>query len=268
MDHIQQLQKKMDELKETFSSQMASFESSVALKDGHNSSLDSDYMNFKKLIWKAVESLQEQMGFVLASLEDLETRSRSGMLLLHGVAESEEENVPAIVVAAFKESLQVQNVSTDSFFACHRLGRKLNSKPRPILVKFGCLRTRAAVWAAKRKFKGSGKTLSEFLTASRHAVFLEARRIHGVRGSWTSDGRVVVQCSDGRRHKVTTMAGLRSLPAPGAAGKAAVNAEDTTVILGRAVVAKKAAPAQTETAEPARRARNTARKYPAASGPR
>ncbi|XP_063366823.1 uncharacterized protein LOC134655302 [Cydia amplana] len=272
MDHIQQLQKKMDELEKMFSSQMASFESSIAEKDiPSGSSLELDFKNFKKFIWKAVECLQQQMGFVSASLEELETRSRSGMLLLHGIKETEGEDVTTIAASEFKDTLQVQNITANSFFACHRLGKKRGSKPRPILVKFGCVRTRAAVWAAKKKFKGSGKTISEFLIASRHAVFLEARRIYGVQGSWTRDGRIVVQCGNGTRHKVTTMTELLSLSVSEPAADAKVPAEvPEAASVQRAEVAKKPAQALKEpgAAGTTRRAHNLRKKSPSASGSR
>ncbi|KAI8441424.1 hypothetical protein MSG28_015030 [Choristoneura fumiferana] len=80
------------------------------------------------------------------------------------------------------------------------------------LVRFACQRFRNAVWASKKHLKGSGYTLSEFLTSARHAVFVEARRIFGVERSWTSDGRIMVLGQDKTRYRITSLDELRAIP--------------------------------------------------------
>ncbi|XP_063373843.1 uncharacterized protein LOC134661632, partial [Cydia amplana] len=140
---------------------------------------------------------------------------RSNILLLHGVPEAQDEVVVETVTSICQDKLQLQGISESSFIVCHRLGKSMSKKkPRAVLIKFVCLRTRNAVWSAKKLLKGSGYTVSEFLTGARHAVFVEARRVYGVKGSWTSDGKRVVVCPDGSRRKITTLAELQALPTP------------------------------------------------------
>lgn len=86
-------------------------------------------------------------------------------------------------------------------------------KPRPILLRFYDYRLRQTLWATKRGLKDTGITLSEFLTISRHAVFVEARKRLGVKDCWILDGKVVVICSDGTKKKVTTMTELSDFKA-------------------------------------------------------
>lgn len=215
MDHLLQLQKNIDDMKSTFSSQMETFKSSLATRGSGADDLATQFVAFQDMVWKAVESLQAQMGFVLKTLEEMETRSRAGILLLHGVPEADDEDATTTAVRIVQRSLKFDQMSPLSLLTCYRLGNKHTpTKPRPLLLKFACLRARNTVWASKKLLKGSGHTLSEFLTSSRHAVFLEARSRYGVRGSWTSDGRIVVQCHDGVRRKVTSMAELQALPPP------------------------------------------------------
>ncbi|XP_063618698.1 uncharacterized protein LOC134791578 [Cydia splendana] len=210
MDHLVKLQRSIDGMKAMFETRMATFESSVATQG--TEALPDEYSAFKNFMLKAVSSLQDQMEFVLRTLEEMESRSRTNILLLHGVPEAQGEDTSSAAVDILRQTLKVDGIT---LMACYRLGRNLiPSKPRPILLKFGCHRTRDAVWAAKKLLKGSGRTLSEFLTSTRHAVFLEARKQYGVKGSWTSDGRIVVQCHDGVRRKVVTLAELEALPAP------------------------------------------------------
>ncbi|CAG9125633.1 unnamed protein product [Plutella xylostella] len=71
--------------------------------------------------------------------------------------------------------------------------------------------TRTKVWFSKAKLKGSGYTLSEFLTKTRHDVFMAARQRVGVARCWTRDGCVVVQGADGKQSRVVTLAELNQV---------------------------------------------------------
>lgn len=219
MDHLSQLQKAMEDIKQLFESRMSRFEDSIAGQSNPGAADSSEaagiFPIFKNLVWQAVGSLQAQLELVLRTLEDLEMRSRANILLLHGVPEVKDEMVSRKVSSLLQSKMQLNGITESSFIACHRLGKvKTGKQSRAILVKFACIRTRNMVWSAKKLLKGSGLTLSEFLTSSRHAVFLEARRVFGVKGSWTNDGRVVVLSADGARYKVTSMAELRAIRAP------------------------------------------------------
>lgn len=214
MASVAQLLKSMDEMKELFSTRMAGFESSVPHNGSDATPILEEFQSFKAFIWKAVAGLQSQLELVARSLDDLEMRSRSKVLLLHGVPEANLEDAMAMATKICTETLQVHDVAVGSLLVCHRLGKKArSSKPRPLLLRFSTCLLRERVWGAKTKLRGSGMSLSEFLTSNRHSVFVEARRVYGVKHSWTSGGRVVVSAG-GSRHKVTTIAELRSLPPP------------------------------------------------------
>lgn len=114
------------------------------------------------------------------------------------------------------------DISTNDICSMHRLGSK-GSKPRPVLVRFTSQKQRSAVWNAKSGLKSTGITLSEFLTKPRHETFMLGRKHFGIRNCWTTEGKIVVQTTDGKRHKCETMAELKLLiaafpaPHPGAA---------------------------------------------------
>ncbi|XP_048478041.1 uncharacterized protein LOC125488740 [Plutella xylostella] len=91
---------------------------------------------------------------------------------------------------------------------------RMGDKPRPILVKFKDLALRNTVWYSKAKMKGSGVTLSEFLTKPRHEAFMAARERVGVKQCWTRDGCVVVLGADGKQHRVVTLAELDQVCPP------------------------------------------------------
>lgn len=197
-----------------FTSKMTSFEESLSrspAKDVH--SLASDFHTFKTFIWKAVTGLKSQLQLVLDSLDSFEMRSRTNILLLHGMAEKTEEDIHADFLKLCMGSLSLSNIAPHSIIDAFRLGKHVsNDKPRPILLRFMDQQVRNIIWAAKKRLKGSGLTLSEFLTNARHAVFLEARKTLGIKSCWTSgSGMVVVVRPNGEKRKVVNMADLRSV---------------------------------------------------------
>ncbi|RVE42610.1 hypothetical protein evm_012730 [Chilo suppressalis] len=58
--------------------------------------------------------------------------------------------------------------NTDDVVRAMRLGRVRQDKPRPLPVKLRSEAIRDNLWLAKKKLKGSGITMSEFLTKLRH----------------------------------------------------------------------------------------------------
>ncbi|XP_053624807.1 uncharacterized protein LOC128683326 [Plodia interpunctella] len=221
MDAISQLCKNMEELKSMFNSRMTSFEQSLdGSATADNSSVsNSEYQTFKTFIWKAVSSLSSQMDLVLCALDEFEMRSRSSMLLLHGLAEEKDEDIADILIKLCRDKLNI-SVTSNSFSACWRMGGYPKAdKPRPILLRCGDISFRRDIWSAKKLLKGSGLTFSEFLTAPRHAVFVEARKALGISGCWTSDGKIVVVTVKGSRKKITTRAQLTAVIEEHAAAK-------------------------------------------------
>ncbi|KAL4706013.1 hypothetical protein ACJJTC_014235 [Scirpophaga incertulas] len=109
---------------------------------------------------------------------------------------------------AFPQNKQMKftTVSPDAIESCHRLGTKTN-KQRPIIVRFSAMNHRVAVWRAKTALKGSGITISEFLTRMRQDVFREARKHFGIRKCWSSEGVIIISLEDKRR-KIVSMAEL------------------------------------------------------------
>lgn len=104
----------------------------------------------------------------------------------------------------------VSNISNNNVAACHRLGVK-KGKPRAVLVRFTDYRYRHLIWSNKTSLKGTGLTISEFLTVSRHHVFMEARKHFGMTNCWTADSKVFVLLPDKNRRKLELMSDLEKL---------------------------------------------------------
>ncbi|KAL4707585.1 hypothetical protein ACJJTC_001630 [Scirpophaga incertulas] len=132
------------------------------------------------------------------------------IIFISGIPEVLNENLFDTVHQVLSNKLKLSDVSKDNIQICHRLGSS-QQKTRPILVRFMSTHHRQTVWEAKTALKGSGVTLSEFLTQTRHGVFLDARRHFGLKSCWTVQGKILVITSDSSRHKIETREELQEL---------------------------------------------------------
>ncbi|XP_059063004.1 uncharacterized protein LOC131855724 [Achroia grisella] len=198
---------------EHFNKTMAEFQNQLKANNTPATvpSLESDFVTFRSFITTALTSLQKQVEIIARQQEQMEMRSRRKMLLLHGVPESQRESVAQVVAKVVIDRLDIGDFTTGHISRCHRLGRTLKDKPRPIVVKFRDLDIRHEVWYAKTKLKGSGITMSEFLTAVRHSVFMAARQHFGIKNCWSHDGFIVVADGDGTRHRISCSGELSKL---------------------------------------------------------
>ncbi|KAJ0172275.1 hypothetical protein K1T71_012248 [Dendrolimus kikuchii] len=214
MDAIQEA---MTQLSATFAERMDTLESELhkgSATSTTTSALATDFYNFKTFIVKSLRALQEQIDLIQQSVDQVEMRSRRKILLLHGVPEKAQENTAAVVTSIISERLKLVNFTETHIRRSHRMGKPAVSgeRPRPILFKLCDADDRSKVWFAKTQLKGTGITMSEFLTKRRHRLFTQARQRFGVRNCWTRDGTVYVLGSDGTKHRIEKLRDLDSLP--------------------------------------------------------
>lgn len=209
----------MDSLKQSLSDLGAHFSSRIAQFEREHkldtpapaatvSSLAAEFAAFKTFILESLGCLQRQVEMLSQETDELEMRSRRKMLLLHGVPEAKSEDLSAQVMRVAGVNLNLADLSVDDIARCHRLGRPAGEKPRPIVVKFCDIAVRDSVWFAKTKLKGSGITVSEFLTKARHTLFMTARARVGVAKCWTRNGAVYTVCPDGLKRRITSASDL------------------------------------------------------------
>lgn len=216
MDLYTKLSSCMEELSSTFESRMTQYEEDLKNAAGSDtthksiSSLSRDFVEFKSLIWKTLVMLKSQMELLSLGLDRHEMASRRKVLLLHGLEENNEDDHPSQVILLLSDKLKLTNITAKDIESCHRLGIN-TKKPRPLLLRFNSLHQRNEVWNNKTKFKGTGLTLSEFLTKPRHNVFMEARKHFGITNCWSSDGKIVVQLPDSARRRIECISELRKL---------------------------------------------------------
>ncbi|CAG4942650.1 unnamed protein product [Colias eurytheme] len=177
-----------------------------------NTNLSSEFFMFRGLVMTSLQCLQSQVDMLSKLYDKQEMRSRRKILLVHGVPETQKENTANIITKALSEHGDIGDISKD-LSECHRIGRTMNNKPRPVLIKFRVLEDRNRVWFSKTNLKGSGITISEFLTKPRHDTFMAARQRFGISNCWTKDGLIFIS-SQGKRYKISSQVELETIPVP------------------------------------------------------
>lgn len=211
---MESLQNSLSNMSELFHKRMASFEAELPKAQGTVSmaSLAAEYASFKTFVMELLSNFQQQLDLLVHTVDAMEMRGRRKMLLLHGVPEEKKQDLPEVIVEIVKKHTELSNFTGGDIRRCHRMGRSSSAhKPRPIVIKFHSTSIRDSLWFTKTKFKGSGITISEFLTKQRHQIFMEARLKYGVSHCWTQEGIIYVIGSDGTKHRVTSPGELHNI---------------------------------------------------------
>lgn len=188
------------------------------------SSLSAEFSSFKAFTLSALRALQDQLEVHARSIDQLEMRGRRKILLMHGVPEDQKEDTISVVASTVASKLKMPQFTSADISRCHRMGRPSSNKPRPILFKLHDVAVRDNVWFAKTNLKNTGITLTEFLTKSRHEVFMAARQRFGITKCWSREGSVYIALADGNRQRVNWMGDLNKIVGPSQSEPAAVAA--------------------------------------------
>lgn len=208
----------LEDLEKLFGSRMRDYEAKLhkattsSTSSPDIASISCEFSEFKAFVCQALTSLKTQIELLAAGFDRHETVMRRKVLLLHGVPEKENEKLSDVVRTLLSNQMKLTEVCKDSnvIHVCHRLGfSKL--KTRPILVRFFRMEHRQLVWESKKVLKGTGVTISEFLTQVRHRIFTAARKHFGMSNCWSMEGKIVVICPDKSRRKFETASELHDL---------------------------------------------------------
>ncbi|KAL4721209.1 hypothetical protein ACJJTC_009966 [Scirpophaga incertulas] len=144
-------------------------------------SLASEFYEFKSFVWEAMSAIKNQLELLSQGFDKHETAMRRK--ILH------------ILIYMFVIDLEVQPPV----------------KTSPVLVRFHCFEHRCLAWNSKSSLKGSGITISEFLTKARHSAFLAARKHFGVNKCWSMQGSIHIILPNNTRVKIETISQLQPL---------------------------------------------------------
>lgn len=208
---MESIKHSMVELTQHFNSKMEEFQKNLNSSSNTTSptaSIAAQFNAFRSFMLNALEGLQLQVQLLTKQCDNIEMRSRRKILLLHGVSEEKKEDTASQAIMVLSKHLKMPDICTDDISRCQRLGKSTIGKPRPILVKFRDQLLRNQIWYSKTSLKGTGVTLSEFLTKTRHETFMAARQRFGISKCWTKDGCIIIVGPDGTRHSVVMCSDL------------------------------------------------------------
>ncbi|KAF9411074.1 hypothetical protein HW555_010022 [Spodoptera exigua] len=210
------LAQSMADLEKLFCSRMREYENKLLKATAGTAvthdlaSLSSEFVEFKSFVCQTLSHLKSQIELVSRALDGHETAMRRKILLFHGIPEKANEKLSETVLEIVVKRMGVDDASIDMFEVCHRLGAS-QGKTRPVLVRLKDMEHRRVLWDCKTSLKGSGVTLSEFLTRTRHRVFMAARKHFGISSCWSAEGKIIVQVADKSRRKISSMGELDDL---------------------------------------------------------
>ena len=150
------------------------------------------------------EALEKRVKEQEEKINDLEQYGRRNSLRIFGVTEKKNETLADIdktVIQLAKESLNITLKEEDIDIA-HRVGKVGVNKTRPIIVKFIRRNLRNKVLAARRRLKGSKKTIVEDLTIQNLKLYNTVRGHSNVQQTWTRNGVVYALTYGGVKLKI------------------------------------------------------------------
>lgn len=234
MDLSLKLSSNMDDIVNMITTRMASIEerldkATTSSEPVHIeiTALSREFTDFKTFVWKTLALFKSQLEFLSLGHERHEIFLRKNVLLFHGVADTKTEKIHDVIKKVIVDQVGISEFTGDNIESCFRLGTNSN-KPRPVLVRFKDLEYRQQVWDNKTSLKGTGITISEFLTKSRHNIFMEARRHFGMHSCWSSDGKIVILLPDKSRRKVELNSELQTLKTQFPQGKSQDSAHSSS----------------------------------------
>ncbi|CAG4990938.1 unnamed protein product [Colias eurytheme] len=200
---------------EEFQQQLDGMKSPATASSSPSAKLAAEFEVFRTFVVTSLKCLTIQVETLSNLFEKQEMRSRRKMLLVHGIPEQAKEDTTSTVVKVISENLELPEINSNAVSLCHRLGSARKDKPRPILIKLQTVPLRDKIWYSKTGFKGTDYTISEFLTKSRHSLFMAARSKVGVSKCWTVNGNIMLVAPDGSRRRLQSQADLDELPVVG-----------------------------------------------------
>ena len=174
-----------------------------------------------------IESLRETVAEQQKTINELEQYSRKNCINIAGVKEKDRESV-RVLAKDIGRAVGV-NVTDGDIDTAHRIGRQVEGKVRPIIVKFTTFDKRQELYQARRKLRAAsapaGSSLSDAelrlifvsdnLTATNRGIMYAARQLKNdgkIAAAWTDAGRMKIRVTaDGPTKVIRSMDDLRSI---------------------------------------------------------
>ena len=119
-----------------------------------------------KLVVVTKENIQlkSKLNEIELKLDNLENYGRRQNLVFEGVPDSLTITDAQLIYDIIGKKMGIEDANKIQFDACHRIGKKIPSRSRPIIVRFTCRADRDRIWRSRSKLKGSDIYVKEDLS--------------------------------------------------------------------------------------------------------
>nr|CAH7754853.1 unnamed protein product [Callosobruchus chinensis] len=129
-------------------------------------------------------------------VDNIQQHIRNNNLRIMSVPEAAGENLTEKVYDIFTNKMKVE-INKSEIIAAYRVGRKLDNKPRQILVTFQDNAIKMLTYNRKRFLKGSNIVIKEDLTVLRLNIMNAASEKYGYRNVWSTNGAIFAKTGNG-----------------------------------------------------------------------
>ena len=173
-----------------------------ALRSAITNELKGEMINLKALLEKKdqeIESLNTRVGPLENEQDDLQHYSRRNSIRISGLLETPNEDPVELSIDLFNNSIKLA-IKLEDIDRAHRVGKRVEGKTRPLLVKLTSYRARRSIIGARRILRDTGEDrpkvfINEYLTQKRATLLFKARtkkREKRIQDCWSYDGRIVI----------------------------------------------------------------------------
>ena len=121
--------------------------------------------------------LEEKLKLETERNTQLEQYTRRENVRFNNIKESEGEDCKALICDIFIQKETKLDASSIKFHAVHRVGKKVQERTRPIIVRFVSREDRNVVWAKRVKIKQSNVHTDAYITEDFARAIEEERKV-------------------------------------------------------------------------------------------
>lgn len=135
-----------------------------------------------KILETKISSLEEK-------LDNCEQKEKENNIRIHGIPERDRENLVLEIIKTINANMNIQITDAD-IVTCYRIGKKIDDKPRVVLVRFNSFNIKLNIMKNKKNLKGKPINVSEDLIKIRYNKLKQCRNDHGPYFVWTRNGEI------------------------------------------------------------------------------
>jgi hypothetical protein len=193
---------------------MEKLESSLLQLEKENEELKAKYTEMKRegaIVRDTAVSARHVALTADERSNDNEQYCRNYNVRIYNVPENKEETVQQCeekVLKLFNEKLGLKHITDKDLDAVHRLGKKKDEEPRPVIVGFISRKVRNQVIGKRRLLKKKPHqntrpvTIVEDLTKKNYVLYQRARKSESAAECWTTMGKIFVKTKSGSVRRV------------------------------------------------------------------